>query len=70
MKYIGKILLSETDTIIHQWIEAVSQDCQIQSAVKLTYNSVRDCLPKIIEAIATLLGESLTDQPKKKEKTV
>ncbi|MGB3512223.1 MAG: sensor histidine kinase [Microcoleaceae cyanobacterium] len=68
MKDIGKILLSETDIIINQWIEAVRQDFEIKSAVKLTYNSVRDSIPNILEAIATLLSQSLTDQPQQKEK--
>ena len=67
MKDIGKILLAEREIIIEKWIEAVRQNFEIESARGLTYQSVRDSIPDIIEVIASLLSKSLTDQPEQKE---
>lgn len=68
MNDIGHALLNKIDIITDDWIAAIRSDINIESAKGLAYKSVRDSIPYVIEAIASLLSESLTDQPKKLEK--
>ncbi len=60
---IGKILLAKTDTIVESWIETIRQDIDIKSSKGLAYTSVRDSIPLVIEALASLLSDSITDKP-------
>ena len=64
-KDLGKILLAKTDTIIKRWIEYIRQDVDIESARGLAYKSVRNSIPLVLEALATLLSLALTDRPQK-----
>lgn len=48
----------KTDTIIAQWMEAVQQDEQIEITAELTYKAILDSLPKVLEAMATLLSHA------------
>ena len=61
MKDVGQILQEKTDLIVNNWIETVRQDGEIASAKELAYQGVRDSVPLILGAIATLLTESKTD---------
>lgn len=61
MKDVGQVLQEKTDLIVHNWIESVRQDEEIESAKELAYQAVRDSVPLILGAIATLLTESKTD---------
>ncbi len=60
---IGKILLAKTDTIVESWIETIRQDIDIKSSKGLAHTSVRDSIPLVIEALASLLSDSITDKP-------
>ncbi|MGB3533271.1 MAG: sensor histidine kinase [Microcoleaceae cyanobacterium] len=68
MKDLGQVLLSKIDSVIEQWIDKVRKDKDIESSKTLTYNSVRNSLPVVLEAIATLLTDSKIDQSQKVEK--
>lgn len=54
----SQVLLDKIDTIVKNWVEAVDQDGQIEAANQLTYEGVRDSLPIVLRAIATMLSES------------
>lgn len=62
---LGKILLAKTNTIIKSWIETIRDDADVESAKGMAYNSVRNSIPLVLEALAILLSESLLDQPNK-----
>lgn len=64
-KDIGKILLAKTDTIVESWIEIIREDMDIESAKGLAYKSVRNSIPQVLEAAATLLSQALSDRPQK-----
>ena len=66
-KDIGKALLAKTDTIVESWIESIREDVDIESAKSLAYKSVRNSIPLVLEAIATLLSQSLEDRSQKLE---
>ncbi|MDZ8189054.1 MAG: sensor histidine kinase [Nostoc sp. ChiSLP02] len=56
----SQILLEKSDTIVEQWVKKVYQDEQIEATKELTFNAVRDSLPRILKALATVLSESTT----------
>lgn len=58
MKDFSQALVNKIDTIIEQWVEAVRQDSQIETANHLPYKSVRDSMPKVLKAMATVLSQS------------
>lgn len=67
-KDLGKTLLAKADIIIESWIETIHQNEEdIKSAKNAAYESVRNSIPLVLEAIATLLSRSLTEQPEKLE---
>ena len=66
-KDIGKILLAKTNTIIENWIESIREDVDLESAKGLAYQSVRNSIPLVLEALATLLSQSLGDRIEKLE---
>ncbi|MEG4247736.1 sensor histidine kinase [Microcoleus sp. Pol10D4] len=51
-------LQDKIDIITENWIEAVRGDEKIGTAKQLTYDSVRDSLPIVLQAIVTMLSES------------
>jgi signal transduction histidine kinase len=67
MNDLGQALLAKTDAVVEDWVAAVRQDIEIESAKNLSFQSVRDSIPHVLKAIATLLTHSLTDQPQKLE---
>ena len=64
-KDLGKTLLAKTETIVDSWIEAIRENQNIESSKSLAYNSVRNSIPIVLEAFATLLTQSLNNQPQK-----
>lgn len=68
MKDLGQALLTKQEAIIEAWIKAVRADKEIKSAKELSFNSVRDSIPFVLEAIASLLTQSISNQPHKLKK--
>jgi signal transduction histidine kinase len=67
-KDLGKALLAKTEAIIEDWIAAIRDNVEdIESSRGLAYKSVRDSIPLVLEALATLLSQSLIDRPQKLE---
>ena len=66
-KDIGKSLQAKTDTIIKSWIEFIREDEEIESSKSLAYKSVRDSIPTILEALATLLSDLIDNKSQKIE---
>ena len=58
MKDFSQALANKIDTIIEQWVEAVRQDSEIETANYLPYKSVQDSMPKVLRAMATVLSQS------------
>jgi hypothetical protein len=54
----SQALQDKIDIIVQNWIEAVRGDEQIESAKQLTYDSVRDSLPIVLQAMVTMLSQS------------
>lgn len=63
MKDLGHALMNKKDAIVEEWIEAVRQDTEIKSAKELSFKSVRNSIPFVLEAIASLLTQAISDQP-------
>lgn len=57
MNDYSQLLSYKTDAIIEQWVEAVRQDRQIDSANNLSYTAIRDHLPNVLEAMVTVLSQ-------------
>lgn len=57
MNDYSQLLSQKTDTIIERWVEAVREDRQIESANNLSYMAVRNHLPDVLEAMATVLSQ-------------
>ena len=62
---IGKALLAKSEIITESWIASIRDDLDIESARGLAYQSVRDSIPLVLQALATLLSTSLTDNTQK-----
>lgn len=56
----SQILNQKSSTIIERWIAAVYEDQQIEATNELTFKEVRDSLPRVLQALATVLSE---DEP-------
>ncbi|MEG4404970.1 sensor histidine kinase [Microcoleus sp. MON2_D5] len=54
----SQALQDKIDLITQNWIEAVRAEEQIQTAKQLTYDSVRDSLPVVLQAMVTMLSQS------------
>ena len=54
----SQALQDKIDIIVQNWIAAVRADEQIETAKQLTYTSVRDSLPIVLQAIVTMLSQS------------
>jgi len=55
---LSQLLLNKIDTIVENWVEAVRQDQKVETATNLTFKSVRDGLPFVLQAMATMLSPS------------
>jgi len=60
----SQLLLAKTDTIAETWVEAVRQDRQIESAAELSYTAVRNQMPHVLKAMATVLSQTQDDDVK------
>lgn len=58
MNDFSQLLINKTDKIVEQWVEAVRKDMQIESANDLPYTGVRDHMPEVLKAMATVLSQS------------
>ncbi|MFN6566862.1 ATPase [Nostoc minutum NIES-26] len=54
----SQTLIEKSDAIIDRWVEAVYQDQQIEATKELTFKAVKDSLPRVLKALATVLSES------------
>ena len=54
----SQLLLEKIDAIAKNWVEAVRFDSQISSADDLPRSAIRDHLPDVLKAMATLLDSS------------
>jgi len=59
-----QLILEKKDQIIEQWVVAVRQDGQIESAHSLTFKALRDSLPDVLEALSTVLSRYQEDDQK------
>ncbi|MGC1309003.1 MAG: HAMP domain-containing sensor histidine kinase [Phormidesmis sp.] len=67
MNDLGKALLSKVDMIIDAWVEEVRQTMEIDETQGLTYESVHNGLPDVLESVATLLTTALVDEEEEVE---
>ncbi len=58
MKDFSQALLNKINPIKEKWVEAVLQDSQIETANDLPYKSLVNSLPKVLQAMATVLSQS------------
>lgn len=56
----SRALVEKRDLIIDRWVDTVYQDQQIEATNELSFNAVRDSLPKVLNALATVLSQSQT----------
>jgi indole-3-glycerol phosphate synthase len=56
MTDFAQLLTERSETIMNQWIEAVSSDRQIQSTENLSRIAIRDHIPLVLNALATVLS--------------
>jgi signal transduction histidine kinase len=54
----SQLLLEKIDTIAKNWVEAVRRDRQISSADDLPRSAIRDHLPDVLKAMASVLSQS------------
>lgn len=65
----SQALLNKIDTIVDKWIEAIRQDQQIESTNGLPYKAVRDSIPRVLQAMATMLSPSQDNDVQTLEET-
>lgn len=58
MPDLSQLLTERSQTITDQWVEAVLHDQRIKSADQLSPTAIRDHIPHILAALATVLAES------------
>ena len=58
MKDFSQLLVNNIDTITQEWIAAVRQDEKIESARSLSHEALLDSLPRVLQAMATMLSQS------------
>ncbi|MBH8556111.1 sensor histidine kinase [Nostocaceae cyanobacterium CENA357] len=54
----SETLINKSHAIVDQWVEVVYQDEQIEATKELTLKAVRNSLPRVLKALATVLSES------------
>ncbi|BAY16155.1 histidine kinase [Anabaenopsis circularis NIES-21] len=54
----SQTLTNKSDAIVEQWVKAVYQDEEIEATKELTFKAVRNSLPRVLKALATVLSES------------
>ena len=58
MTDFSQLLIEKSDTIVDHWVEAVRQDREIESALEVSYKGLRDSIPRVLKALATVLSQS------------
>jgi signal transduction histidine kinase len=58
MSDLSQLLTERSHTITEEWVEAVFQDQQIKSADPLSATAIRDHIPYILAALATVLADT------------
>ena len=58
MSDLSQLLNERSDAIVEEWVEAVFQDQQIKSADPLSPTAIRDHIPYILTALATVLADT------------
>jgi signal transduction histidine kinase len=53
----SQTLTQRSELIVDRWIEAVCQDHRIESTKELTFKAIRDSLPSVLRALATVLSD-------------
>lgn len=61
MLNFGQIITERTDAILNEWMEAVRQDRHLKSDDTLSPTAIRDHVPMVLEAMATVLSRSEED---------
>ncbi|PSB25758.1 sensor histidine kinase [Stenomitos frigidus ULC18] len=61
MLNFGQIITEQTDTILNVWIESVRRDRHLKSDDTLSPTAIKDHLPMVLEALATVLSRSEDD---------
>ncbi len=54
----SQTLTNKSNIIVDRWVDAVCHDEQIEATRELTFKAVRDSLPRVLEALATILSKS------------
>lgn len=54
----GKLLHQKEDSIVQEWVEALREDDQIETSRELTFKALRNSLPKVLYAMATILSQN------------
>jgi len=57
MNDYSQLLSDKTHIIVEQWVEAVRSDRKIESANHLSYSAIRNHLPDVLKAMATVLSQ-------------
>lgn len=57
MEDLGQALAAKVEQITEEWILAVHQDAEIESARKLAYEAVRNSLPDVLAELSSLLSQ-------------
>lgn len=58
MNDFAQLLTEKREVIIDRWVNAVRQDPRIEATRELSYKAVRDSLPIVIDALATMLSQT------------
>jgi hypothetical protein len=58
MMNFSHLLVEKSDTIVERWIEAIRQDAQIGKVNELPFSAIRDHIPRVLTAMATILSQS------------
>lgn len=58
MMDFSQVMTQKSDTIVKLWVQAVCEDEQIEATQELPYTAVRDSMPRVLNALATVLSES------------
>lgn len=64
MNDFSKLLVEKTETILAQWVEAVRQDGDIESADELSRPAIENHLSSVLSAMATVLSQSQDSEVK------
>jgi signal transduction histidine kinase len=60
MANFSQLLIERSEVIANQWVEAVSWDRQIQSTENLSRTAIRNHIPHVLDALATVLAHDQT----------